>query len=72
LSPEDVEWTADGQRCQPQLADRRAFFQGSLEWIEHHQQPALVIRGDWAQRRATAFAAVEQLLAGTLQVGVHP
>ena len=22
LSPDDVEWTADGQRCQPELADR--------------------------------------------------
>lgn len=63
LSPEDVEWTADGQRCQPELADRQAFFQGSLDWIEQHQQPALVIRGSWEARRATAFKAVEQLLA---------
>ncbi|CRM14358.1 AAA family ATPase [Pseudomonas sp. 58 R 3] len=63
LSPEDVEWSADGQRCQPELADRRVFFQGSLDWIEQHQQPALVIRGDWEARRATALEAVEQLLA---------
>ena len=63
LSPEDVEWTADGQRCQPELADRRAFFQGSLEWIEQHQQTAMVIRGNWQERRAKAFAAVTQLLA---------
>ncbi|WP_395611377.1 AAA family ATPase [Pseudomonas sp. B22129] len=62
LSPEDVEWTADGQRCQPDLADRRAFFQASLDWIETHHQPALVIRGNWAERRAIAFNAVEQLL----------
>ena len=72
LSPEDVEWTADGQRCQPELADRQAFFQDSLTWINHHRQPVLLIRGDWAARRAIAFAAVEQLLAGTLQVGIHP
>lgn len=62
LSPEDVDWTADGQRCQPALADRRAFFQSSLDWIERHRQPALVIRGHWTERRAEAFAAVQHLL----------
>ena len=62
LSPEDVEWTADGQRCQPQLADRQAFFQESLMWMQQHQQPAVVIRGDWETRRQAAFSAVEQLL----------
>lgn len=72
LSPDDVEWTADGQRCQPELADRQAFFQASLDWMQQHQQPALVIRGHWEKRRAVAFAAVEQLLADTLQVGIHP
>ncbi|AZP73624.1 N-acetylglucosamine-6-sulfatase [Pseudomonas poae] len=72
LSPDDVEWTADGQRCQPELTDRQAFFQASLDWMQQHQQPALVIRGHWEERRAVAFAAVEQLLADTLQVGIHP
>ena len=62
LSPEDVEWTADGQRCQPQLADRQAFFQGSLEWMQAHRQPVRVIRGDWEERRRAAFSAVEHLL----------
>ncbi|MBO0493938.1 AAA family ATPase [Pseudomonas sp. Marseille-Q1929] len=62
LSPDDVEWTADGQRCQPQLEDRQAFFQGSLEWMQEHQQSVLVIRGDWEERRRTAFSAVEHLL----------
>jgi nicotinamide riboside kinase len=62
LSPEDVEWTADGQRCQPELADRRAFFQASRDWLEQYRQPLRVIRGDWQQRQAQAFAAVEQLL----------
>jgi NadR type nicotinamide-nucleotide adenylyltransferase len=62
LSPEDVEWTADGQRCQPELEDRRTFFQQSLEWMQQHQQPVVVIRGDWEARRAAAFAAVEHLL----------
>ncbi|MGR3885370.1 AAA family ATPase [Pseudomonas sp. 1152_12] len=62
LSPEDVEWTADGQRCQPQLADRRLFFQRSLEWSEQHPTPFVVIRGNWDERRAQAFEAVQQLL----------
>ncbi|RQO44151.1 AAA family ATPase [Pseudomonas sp. KBW05] len=62
LSPDDVEWTADGQRCQPQLEDRQAFFQGSLEWMQEHQQPVLVIKGNWEERRVAAFAAVERLL----------
>ncbi|MFK9007549.1 AAA family ATPase [Pseudomonas pergaminensis] len=63
LSPEDVEWTADGQRCQPELADRQAFFQASLDWMRQHHQPFAVIGGDWAQRRVMAFAAVAKLLA---------
>lgn len=62
LSPDDVEWTADGQRCQPELADRQAFFQASLDWMHQHRQPVRVIRGDWSQRRAKAFAAVAKLL----------
>ena len=62
LSPEDVEWTADGQRCQPQLADRQAFFNDGLEWMQQHRQAVVVIRGDWEARRAKAFAAVKQIL----------
>ena len=62
LSPEDVEWSADGQRCQPELADRQAFFQASLDWMHQHRQPVLVIRGDWEERRSAAFAAVKRLL----------
>ena len=62
LSPDDVEWTADGQRCQPALADRQAFFQASLAWMHQHRQSVVVIRGDWDARRTAAFAAVQQLL----------
>jgi NadR type nicotinamide-nucleotide adenylyltransferase len=61
LSPDDVEWTADGQRCQPQLEDRQAFFQASLDWMQEHEQPVILIRGDWEERRSAAFSAVEQL-----------
>ncbi len=61
LSPDDVEWTADGQRCQPQLEDRQAFFQASLDWMQEHEQPVILIRGDWEERRSAAFSAGEQL-----------
>lgn len=62
LSPEAVVWTDDGQRCQPDLADRQAFFQASRDWLDRHQQTYQVLRGDWAQRRRDAFEAVNRLL----------
>ena len=62
LSPEDVEWTADGQRCQPELADRQAFFQASRQWLDLHRQPCQVLQGDWKQRKDAAFEAVTRLL----------
>jgi nicotinamide riboside kinase len=62
LSPEAVDWQNDGQRCQPDLADRQAFFQASRDWLDRHLQPYRVLRGDWAQRRIDAFEAVNRLL----------
>lgn len=62
LSPQDVDWTDDGQRCQPELSQRQAFFDATRQWLVQHRQPLQVIEGDWAQRRRLAFAAVEQLL----------
>lgn len=64
LSPEGVEWTADGQRCQPSLAERQRFFNDSYQWLSHHQQPVSVITGDWQARQLSACAAVEQLHRG--------
>ncbi|WP_085586919.1 MULTISPECIES: AAA family ATPase [unclassified Pseudomonas] len=64
LSPEQIEWTDDGQRCQPQLIERQAFFNATQAWLERHGQPLRIIRGDWDERRREAFAAVEALLAG--------
>ena len=63
LSPDDVEWTPDGQRCQPSLAERQAFFNASAQWLDRHQQPVQVVKGDWQARQQQAFAAVEQLIA---------
>ena len=63
LSPDDVEWIPDGQRCQPSLAERLRFFAASLQWLEHHHQPVQIIRGDWQARQQQACAEVEHLLA---------
>jgi nicotinamide riboside kinase len=63
LSPEQVDWTDDGQRCQPDLDERLAFYQSTQNWLENHHQRFLIIQGNWAERQLQAFAAVEQLLA---------
>ena len=62
LSPDDVEWTADGQRCQPSLAERQTFFKASHQWLADHDQPLEIITGDWQARQQHACAAVEQLI----------
>jgi nicotinamide riboside kinase len=62
LSPEQVDWTGDGLRCQPELAHRLQFFMAIEDWLVRHQQPFQVIEGDWAQRQRQVFAAVTQLL----------
>ncbi|MHC8339484.1 AAA family ATPase [Pseudomonas sp. HLT2-19-2] len=62
LSPETVAWHDDGQRCQPQLAERQAFFQASRQWLDLHRQPFQVLQGDWEQRKDAAFEAVTRLL----------
>lgn len=62
LSPETVAWHDDGQRCQPQLAERQAFFQASQHWLDLHRQPYQVVQGDWQQRKDAAFEAVTRLL----------
>ncbi|WP_053145110.1 AAA family ATPase [Pseudomonas sp. P97.38] len=62
LSPEQVEWTGDGLRCQPELAERMAFFKAIEQWLVRHAQPYQVIEGNWAQRQERVFAVVAQLL----------
>ena len=63
LSPEQIDWTDDGQRCQPDLDERLAFYHSTQNWLENHHQRFLIIQGNWAERQLQAFAAVEQLLA---------
>ena len=64
LDPAGVSWVGDGQRCQPGLDQRQAFFADSLAWLQRNQQPVQIIGGDWAQRSATVLIAVQQLLDG--------
>jgi len=63
LSPEGVEWIGDGQRCQPLLGERQAFFEASRGWLDRHGQRYEVIDGSWSYRKERAFEAVEQLLS---------
>ncbi|MDD1979523.1 AAA family ATPase [Pseudomonas tussilaginis] len=62
LSPESIAWHDDGQRCQPELSERLAFFQATHAWLTRHQQPYQVVQGDWDQRMRAAFEAVTRLL----------
>lgn len=63
LSPEGVDWVSDGQRCQPQLEERLAFFAASRDWLHNHRQRYTMLDGDWNARRERALALVERLLA---------
>ena len=63
LSPQQVDWAEDGQRCQPDLKDRMAFYEATRDWLIQHRQPIQIIEGSWAERQTQAFAAVERLLS---------
>lgn len=63
LSPVGVPWVGDGQRCQPALAERLAFFQASEAWLRAQGQRYVVLEGGWAERREAALARVSAWLA---------
>lgn len=63
LDPQGVPWVDDGQRCQPQLAERIGFFEDCRDWLVRHQQPFITLQGDWAERQAQALSRVRQWLA---------
>lgn len=63
LSPEGVPWLADGQRCQPVLAERMAFFDATVAWLEQHRQRYHIIEGDWPARDYAARQHIGALLA---------
>ena len=63
LDPQGVPWVADGQRCQPELAERVAFHRACRDWLHGNRQIFRDLGGDWAQRRQQALEAVAELLA---------
>ena len=63
LSPEGVEWESDGQRCQPELAQRQDFHRACRTWLERHEQSWRAIGGGWSEREAAALLAIQSLLA---------
>jgi len=62
LAADGMPWQADGQRCQPALADRLRFHQDCRTWLQRHARPWVEIGGDWAQREEQAMARVARLL----------
>lgn len=65
LSPAGAPWVADGQRCQPDLADRQDFYRNCQAWLLQHRRPHVAIQGDWPQRQQQALAQVETWLQQT-------
>ncbi|MBV2162788.1 MAG: AAA family ATPase [Comamonas sp.] len=63
LDPEGLPWQADGLRCQPDVAQRRAFHAALAQWLTTHRQPLVHVAGDWQQRYRQIEAALIQLLA---------
>jgi nicotinamide riboside kinase len=62
LSPQGTQWVNDGQRCQPDLAPRLAFFEQTRQWLTHHQQPTRLLEGDYLSRYEQACAVVANML----------
>lgn len=62
LDPQGIPWVADGQRCQPQLAERLAFHGACRRWLTDNRQPLRELSGDWSRRRQAALDEVERLL----------
>ncbi len=68
LSPDGMPWQADGQRCQPLLAERQQFHQHLAHWLQQHQQPVLHLEGSWQARYQELERAIEQLLDNRLEL----
>ncbi|MGB4074638.1 AAA family ATPase [Pseudomonas sp.] len=62
LDPLEVPWVDDGQRCQPELAQRISFYNQCKDWLIQHQQPLQCIQGDWTQRRTQTLESIRQWL----------
>jgi len=64
LCDTDAAWAADPQRCFPDEAGRAMCRRIWREAVESRGLPCVEITGDWAEREATAVAAVERVLRG--------
>lgn len=62
LSPLGVEWENDGQRCQPDLADRLHFHRHCGDWLRQYGQACVDVGGDWAQRERQVLEQVARLI----------
>jgi NadR type nicotinamide-nucleotide adenylyltransferase len=62
LSPLGMPWVEDGQRCQPEMAERMGFFARSEEWLKAHGQIYEVLDGAWDTRREAAFGWVKGMI----------
>ena len=64
LCDTDIPWAPDPQRSFPDEAGRERGRKLWRETLVSRNLPFAEIRGDWATRERTAFAAVERVLAG--------
>lgn len=62
LAPEGLPWQADGQRCQPALAERQAFYAALAQGLQAQGQACTPVTGDWDARCAQITAALSDLL----------
>lgn len=62
LSPEQVDWHDDGQRCQPSLAERMKFYEDCRQWLISRNQPFVEVGGSWDEREQQAVAITRALL----------
>jgi len=58
----DLPWQADGQRCQPELAERQAFFARFEEYLRQLKMNPIVISGLGVERFAQTLNAVSDFL----------
>ena len=64
LSPDGLPWQADGQRCQPLLAQRQRFEAQCRAWLQAKGLPFSELTGHWAARCQMAEQQVACLLGG--------
>lgn len=64
MSPRQVDWHDDGQRCQPDLDERVQFYENCRDWLISRNQSFVEVGGTWAEREQQAMAVARALLEG--------